>query len=215
MLFVSKQKKIEAQLVQYRQEVATCVAGFDDAIKSYCKNPDRVQLEKNFLEVHRAESRADDLRREVEVLMYSKSIFPESRGDILGLLEALDKVPNQAEATLQMILTQHIDIPGEFHNLILQLVDICHLCVNALMDAAEKLFSDFTNAMIAIGKVDELESAADHIEAELTEQIFVSTELEGVQKILLRDLVVKIGSMSDRAENAGDRIRIIVAKRSV
>ena len=40
--------------------------------------------------------------------MYSKALFPESRGDILGLLEAMDKVPNQAEKALLVMLTQYI-----------------------------------------------------------------------------------------------------------
>ena len=215
MLFVSKQKKIEAQLVQYRQKVSLCVTGFHEAIQRHCQSPDRDRLERDFLAVHKAESLADDIRREIEVLMYSKSIFPESRGDILGLLETLDKVPNQAEASLRMILTHHLEIPQQFHDLVFRLLQVCHLCVDALLDATEKLFTDFTNATVAIGKVDELESAADHIEADLIEKIFSSTDLDGTGKILLRDLVVKMSSLSDRAENAGDRIRIIVAKRSI
>ena len=96
MLFLSKQKKIETQLAQYRQKVSLCVTGFHDAIQRYCQSSDRDQLERDFLKVHKDESLADDIRREIEVLMYSKSIFPESRGDIFSLLEALDKADDRA-----------------------------------------------------------------------------------------------------------------------
>jgi uncharacterized protein len=215
MFFTSKQRKIESQLTQYRQQVSLCVAGFQESIGLYCLNNDRDELRQGFLRVHKTESCADDIRREIEVMMYSKSIFPESRGDIMGLLESLDKVPNQVESALQMLLTHHMEIPAEFHSSVEQIVTICRRCVETLLNAVDKLFTDFTNATVAIGNVDELESAVDHLEAELIDKIFQSTNLDGVTKLMLRDLVVKISSISDRAENAGDRIRIIVAKRNV
>ena len=37
--------------------------------------------------------------------------------------------------------------------------------------------------------------------------------MDGFDKILLRDTVKSIAQISDRAENVGDRIRIIAAKR--
>ena len=214
MLFVSKQKKIEEQLTEYRQKVALCLEVFCQAFRQYGKTADRIQLESDHTRVHQIESQADDIRREIEVMMYSKALFPESRGDIMGLLEAIDKVPNQAEAAVSMLLTHHIVIPEAFRTEVLELTEICHRCIDALLDGAGKLFTDFTNATAAIGKVDELESEADHLEAALIEKIFTA-EIDGFEKILLRDLIENIAAVTDRAENAGDRIRIIVAKRRV
>ena len=167
-----------------------------------------------FAEVHKSESKADDIRREIEVVMYSKALFPESRGDILGLLETMDKVPNQAESAIRMIWNQHVTIPEKYHPQILQLVDVCSRTVDAMVDAAEKLFSDFTNAAVAVGKIDELESEADKIEAGLIEEVF-SEPVDGIATIVFRDLIKQIAHISDRAENVGDKIRIIVAKRTI
>lgn len=214
MLFVNKQKQIEKQIADYGCQVALCLEKFHQAVKEHCRNPELQLLEKNCDEVHRAESRADDIRREIEVLMYSKALFPESRGDIMKLLEAVDKVPNQAEAALMMILTHRITIPQYYHSGILHLTGLCHRCITALLDGIDKLFTDFTNATVAIGKVDELESEADQVEASLTTDIFTG-ELDGFEKLLLRDLVKNIASITDRAENAGDQIRIIMAKRRI
>lgn len=214
MLFVSKQKKVESSLADYRQQVSTCLEIFEKAFLQYMENNDRSQLENNFLTIHKAESNADDIRREIEVMMYSKALFPESRGDILGLLETMDRVPNQAEDTVQVLLNQHITIPEIYHPQVIQLIDICRRCADAMLESSSKLFSDFTSATITIGKVDELESEADHLEESIIEQIFAS-DIEGYKKILLRDLIKQIATISDRAENVGDRIRIIVAKRGV
>ena len=212
MLFASKQKKIESLLADYRQKVSLCLEILDASFAHYLNDPDREQLGVNFAKIHKTESAADDIRREIEVLMYTRALFPESRGDIMGLLEAMDRVPNQAEASVRMLLNQRITIPPSYRAQMTELINICRRCVETMLEGAEKLFSDFTTATVTVGKVDELESQADHIEEAIVNQVF-SSDMNGFDKILLRDLVKHIAGVSDRAENVADRIRIIVAKR--
>ena len=214
MFFASKQKKIQARISLYCKTVSDCVDVFKRSILQYCKDSDRDAVRESFHEVHKAESLADDIRREIEVMMYSKALFPESRGDILGLLETMDKVPNQAEACVQMIHEQRITIPEAFASRMQELTEVCSRCVQAMLDSVNKLFTDYTSATVAVGKIDELETEADHIESALKEGLF-SSEMDGTDKILLRDLVKQVAGICDRAENVGDRIRIIVAKRGI
>lgn len=211
-MFTNKQKKVEKLLTDYCQTVMNCLNAFRDSIVDYENNPKNSY--ELFKKVHEHESKADDIRREVEVMMYSKALFPESRGDILGLLEAMDKVPNQAESAVHAIKNQHIVIPEEYQSGINELVDLCVRTGAAMVDSVEKLFSDYTSATVAVGKIDELESAADKVEAKLIERIFAAKP-KSIQAILLRDLIKQIAAISDRAENAGDRIRIAVAKRMI
>ena len=214
MLFISKQRKIESSLNEYRQKISTCLEIFERSILQYIETSDRALLEKSCVDIHKAESLADDIRREIEVMMYSKALFPESRGDILALLETMDRVPNQAETTINMISNQQIHIPSQLHPQIVDLINICIRCSHAMLEASAKLFTDFTTATITIGKIDELESEADHLEEAIIKQIF-SSNMDGFEKIMLRDTVKQIAAVSDRSENVGDRIRIIVAKRRV
>ena len=214
MFFTSKQKRIHDQLAQYRQTVLQCMDAFANTLKRYCENPDRAVTNTDFDEVHKAESRADDIRCEIEETMYSKALFPESRGDILGLLETMDKVPNQAEECVRMIYEQGIVIPKELASKVAELVEVCVRCVIAMTDAVEQLFTNYRSAAFVVGKIDELETEADHIESSLKRQVFAS-DIDGMQKILLRDLIKGIAALCDRSETVGDRIRIIVAKRSI
>jgi predicted phosphate transport protein (TIGR00153 family) len=214
MLFVNKQKQIEKQIKSYNEQISVCMDVFREAMKGYCESPEREKFRESTRHVHRAEGRADDIRREIQVLMYSKALFPESRGDILGLLEAMDKVPNHTESTVQMILDQHIAIPKDFCPLVMQIVDTTCRCVSEMIDAVESLFTNYMNATVIVGKIDELESEVDHVEADCIDRIF-SSSLDGIEKILLRDLVKHMAGISDRAENVGDRLRIICAKRSI
>ncbi|MEK0368345.1 MAG: DUF47 family protein, partial [Nitrosopumilus sp.] len=45
-------------------------------------------------------------RREIEISLYEKALIPESRGDILGLLEAVDRIPNKAESVAFQMQTE-------------------------------------------------------------------------------------------------------------
>ena len=109
---------------------------------------------------------------------------------------------------------------------------VCTKCVLTMLEGVSQLFKNFIDASITVGKIDKLESGsrtelrrvcgendpeptqADRIEFDLTNRIF-SSDMPDLQKILLRDLVDKIGGVADRSESVGDRIRIMVAKRSV
>ena len=106
MLFKNKQKILEKQLFSYGEKAALCIQEFQRTFQAYAETHDFKALQEDVERVHKAESEADDIRREVEDMMYTRALFPESRGDILGLLEALDSVPNQAEKVVRAIVNQ-------------------------------------------------------------------------------------------------------------
>jgi len=214
MRFINKQKRVAGQITEYTQTIERCMGILHDSIERYCRDGDRETLRRDFQEIHRFEGSADDIRRDIELMMYTKALFPESRGDILGLLETMDRVPNHSESTVRMILNQHIRIPGELTADILRLVEITCKCVRQMTEAVAALFDHYMSAPVLVGKIDELETESDQAEEALIDRIF-SSGMEGTEKILLRDLVRRIAGVSDRAENVGDRIRIMVAKRSI
>lgn len=214
MFFISKQKKVETQIAAYGEQVALCLERTFHTFEAYFSTGDHAALGKLVEEVHRAESRADDIRREVEVMMYSKTIFPESRGDILGLLESLDRVPNQAETCPRKLYIEHIVVPDTLKPAVMKLLDIGRTGTQALLEAVHQLFNNFSRAGEAVARVDQCESQADRLENQLIEQVFAS-DMDGVQKILLRDLIARISGICDRAQATADRIRIMVAKRRI
>jgi hypothetical protein len=214
-MFGRRQREIQEQIGRYCDTALHCAETFKRAMQDYCRDADYAAAKRGYGEVHGAESLADDIRRDVEVLMYSKALFPESRGDILGLLETLDRVPNHAEKCVRMIYEERILIPDTFRPEIVALVDVAEKSVRATVECVRKLFDNYVDAASTVGKIDVLESEADQMESTLKEQIFAHRDIEGFHKILLRDLVASISGVADRAERVGDRIRIIVAKRGI
>ncbi len=214
MIFKSRKKELEDKLEAYRECAKRCVELARDSLRRYCNEQDFDRLHKDMASVHEVESDADDLRREIENMMYSRALFPESRGDILGLLETMDEVPNEAQHMVGAMVNQRIAIPEALRIEILELMNLSHQCAEAMFEASRQVFTDYTSATATTGKIDRLETAADELQIKLIRTVFLS-DLPDLDKILLRDLVLSIASISDHAEHVGDRIRIMVVKRLV
>ena len=101
MFFGGKQKTLEALIRRYLDDVGRCLDGLGTCLESCLAGEPFATIGEKAQVIHHAESQADDTRREIYVLLYGKALFPESRGDILGLLEATDKLPNAAESVAQ------------------------------------------------------------------------------------------------------------------
>lgn len=206
-----KQKQIEKAIEDYLQETDLCLAAFGEAFSTYFSEGMGPKFEELADRAHAHESKSDDKRRDIERSLYNRTLIPESRGDILGMLEALDKVPNKCESVLYQIVLENITIPEQYHDKIGNLIEINVECYRILCEAVRHLLANTGELLSEAGLVDHKESESDGIEHELIKSIF-SSKMDKADKILLRDLILEIGSISDRAENAADRLTIIAAK---
>ena len=57
-------------------------------------------FQRRLKKVAEGEHQADDLRRSTEAILYTYALIPESRGDVLGLLETLDDVIDRARTPM-------------------------------------------------------------------------------------------------------------------
>lgn len=165
-------------------------------------------------QTHKFESRADDLRDEINELMYSRALIPESREDIMALLERLDEIPRSFEQILNMIRTQKISFPEflilDVQELIRVSMESCDLMVKQI-DVMIKKKGGVRSLMSTI---DQNESHCDHIERRIITRLFES-ELEPYIKIELKEMVIVLGEISDQAERVSKRVNIMAMKRQV
>ena len=119
-----------------------------------------------------------------------------------------------AETAIRAMYQQHIVVPEFLVESMEKLGEIVCRCGHTLQKATELLFDEYHRAADYYGKVDPLESQADVLENELVDSIF-SSNLEMGQKLLLRDLVLLVGQIADRAEEAADHMHILLVKRKL
>ena len=212
MLFWKKERLVEQAVEQYLHETESCVKTFVEAMDVFGREGASQRFDQLMEQTHLHESAADDKRRDVERSMYNRELIPESRGDILGMLEALDLVPNKCESVLYNIWMQAMVFPAQYAAALADLVRINAESADLLFQTARSLFRDPKRIAELARQVDEKEGESDQAERSLIRSIFQS-DMDKADMILLKDLILRIGSISDRAENAADRLSNIAVKR--
>ena len=212
-LFWKKEQLIINKIESYLDHVDTCRDMFRRSMDGLIKFGVNRENEESVELVHRAEALADDVRREIELDLYQKALIPESRGDVLGLLENLDDIPGMFQSLCYQMSLQKIEIPEEFRERFLHLIDVNIESYNLLRQAVLGLFYR-RDVQDKIKKMDEKESESDHIERTLIRDIFNSS-MDKADKILLKEIVVNTGDISDLVEIVSDRLTLAIVKRRI
>ena len=213
-IFFSKRNKVYEIVERYLDKMLEAAELFKKTMEKYFETG----LSREFIEMiettHLSESMADDIRREIELEMYEKSLIPESRGDILGLLEVTDEVMNKAQSVLYQIETENLEIPQELKDDFIKLIHNNISAFEVAVDGFRILFHNLKAVREKVQEVDKRESSSDRMERDLIRKIFAANYDIG-KKILLKDLVIEIGNISDTSEAVTDRLNIVAAKRMV
>jgi len=212
MLF-KETKLLEKQMDNFLDIINESVLVFKEGVRRYLKNQvDDFESSLNKVEV--LENRADDLRRDIENRLYTETLIPESRGDVLGLLENMDKLVNGSKHVLKEFSIEIPLIPLEYHEGFIELADIAGTGVEEVVQAARRFLSDPLSVKANLHKVYHYEEEADRIAEKIKRKVFRS-DLELAQKNHIRHFIINMDSIADRAEDVADRLAIYTIKRSI
>ena len=213
-IFLRKQRSIEREVLDYLQTWKKCLEYFEGGMQVYLAEGIGEKFDYYVHEVYKTEERADELRKKVEWEMYSKALIPESRGDILGFLETMDKIPNKAESLLNQIKLQKLEFPKELNKNLERVVTLSREAIQLVYEAATKLLSRNGDIYKLADEIDAKETECDHAEQDTIEKIF-EMDIEKADKILLKEFIIELGNLTDRAEDVSDRLTILSVKRRV
>ena len=140
-MFLKKTKKLETQIDEYLDLVIKGGLIFKLGIKCYFDGQHE-DFENHLKDLRKIEERADDLRRNIEIKLYTRTLIPESRGDVLGLLESCDKALN---ITTETLLEFSVEIPNLFPELKTDFLDIAESSIACLENTVSGIRSYFKN----------------------------------------------------------------------
>ena len=213
-IFFKKQRQIESLIYDYLNNLKMTEQHFSEALITCLKNGVCDNFDFLTEQTHKFESKADDIREEIKALMYGKALIPESRGDIMGLLESMDQIPRILELILHMIETQKLVIPDFIVLDIKELIKISLDSCDLLFKQVSSLFKKNEDLGSLVTTVDHNESHCDHIERRIITKVFDS-DIDPFQKLQLKDMIIHMGEISDQADRVSKRINIISMKRRV
>lgn len=210
----SRTSIIEAQIDEFFDKITECGLVFQQAMRVYFE-AGYVQEFDTYLEQGSAlESRGDSLRRAIEADLYTRTLIPDLRGDVLRLLEDMDNLMNIYEADLYRFSIQRPDIPQEYRKDFLEITETAIASVESVVLAARSFFRDIQAVRDHINKVMFYEKQADRISTRVQRAIFGS-DLSLDKKRHLSYFVDRIDELANEAEDIADSLAIYAIKRQI
>jgi uncharacterized protein len=208
-------------LQEHAEKVKECGWAFQQAIE--CRAADKCQrFEEYRQEVIKLESEADAIKRRIRGHLPMGTRLPVSRFQVFMYLKEQDKVLDSVEDALDWLSYRPTSDIGRK-----EIKETLFLLVDAVLEPIEELsrlvaeakayfdsYSEKQRELVKaiIRNLRTREHEADRVEDELKHKVF-SIEIDPVSIFHLVKLAEIIGSVADHAENAGDVMRAMIARK--
>lgn len=212
---LGKSKELEGNLKRFHHIIQHSALIFNEGIKDYMEG-NKERFESRVSEARELEHEADVLRRNIQLKVYTHMLIPDSRGDVLGLLEALDDIPDLNEKILVNFSIEKPVIRDFMKNDFLKMSDFSLKAIDALIKACNAFYTNMSSVDNFVTKVFFYEHEVDKLQETIKRAIFEADELSWLsEKNQLRYFTEKIGAISDTAEVIGEKLTIYAIKRSI
>ncbi len=215
MKILNRSKQLMSEIDGFWDTMSKAALVFRAGVNDYFnKRPER--LKTRLEEIDNLEGEADALRRNIKQQLYSQMLIPESRGDVLALLETSDNTIDRTKKILNSLDIEKPDIPAFLVADFIELAEASANAMDEMVKAARAFFSDLKIIHDFINKVYFYEHEADKLEAHIKRKAFESSEIKELsRKVQIRYFAEKISSLSDDAEAVCERLTIYAIKRSI
>ena len=207
-----KEKRAMEEINVHMDLVAKCATQLAIAYRAYLDG-DKDEFMAEAKLTREIEKQADQARREVELTIYSGAFMPLNREDYLNLAETLDRVADDSVSVVNILQLTEVGIPESVQGRIGEMIEETIHCVETLTKCVATCISKRKKATAIARDIEKLEEDIDEKEFNLRSDLY-RMNIEGYDKILLNDLVEKIGDISDTAEDTSDLIVILINKRA-
>ena len=207
-------KQLEQEIDQFVDIVSEVGLVFKKIIPIYLNEGASERFEQMVKQVSDMESKADKITKEVERTLYEETLIPDSRSDVLRLLEHLDELIGMYQGNCYHFSIQKPNFPKEFQDDLIHLSETVVNCVESLCLTVRSFFRDIKSVRDNAHKVTFYEKKSDKQFSNLARKIF-NSKLPLDQKMHLRYFVEKIDRICDQAEDIADEIQIYAIKRSI
>ena len=224
LLPIGGKKEKEALLLLERNagEVLDVVKKFEDMIIASFSERDIAKTEALGRKISDLETNADKSRRKFTCALHEGAFLPVFRGDLARLAERLDDVADVAEETMRVILLREKLFTAlakaekkrksakVVREGLIKMAGLATKTVEALKSAVGMMMSNVDAANEKADEVEKLEHESDIIEQGLINDLYEHEKLlDPISVMQLKEIICRIGNISDRAEDASDVITII------
>lgn len=207
-----KQIGIEKQVDEFLDRVSEagllCKNGMDAYLKENVE-----AFAASLASIRETEHQGDRLRRAIEQDLYRKTLIPESRGDVMELLEDMDALLDRFTGLLWQFEIEKPEICTEFHDDFRELLQYSVESVEAGVLSCRAFFKEIQAVVSHVHKVSFWEKESDKVSTRLQKAIFARDDLRLSHRMQLRFFAKQVDRIADEAEDVADRLNIYVIKR--
>ena len=212
-----KHKRLFSQLDEYYEMADDCLKKFKGAIDYTLENGLDEHLDTLVEEISEKEQNCDDMRRVIEHEMFAQSLLPETREDLIEIIEMMDQIPNRCESVSFMIVDQHSSIIPDIRNDLKELVSVTVTTFTLVIEAVKDCLGRMEKTQKLIREIDDNENIGNAIERKMIRTIFKAEELQthpGGQ-LIQKEIIKSIGGILDLCKHLTEKITITAIKRHV
>lgn len=188
---------------------------FKEGVRNYLYG-NRDSFLSNLQTLSALETEADILKRKTENILYTQSLMPQLRGDILKLLEELDNIIDLAKTSLYQFDVENPFIPAELNQDLVKLTELSSSAIESVIPAARAYFRDPDAVKESLHRVYLYEKEADKLADAIKRRVFHDMpNLKLSEKFHLRYFTLHIETLSDAAEKTADVLSIMAIKRTI
>jgi len=211
---IARKTGIEKEINDFLDQVSQAGLTFKLGTEVYLQG-DHQSFKQKLDDISATEHKGDELRRSIEEHLYTKTLIPESRGDVLELLENMDALLDRFKGALWRFDIERPVIDDFFIDDFRELIKHVVETVEAIVKSVRAFFTDISTVRDNLHKVSFYETECDKISTKLQRAIFRKEDMRLSHRMLLRDFVRHLDKISDRAEDVADRMNIYVIKRTL
>lgn len=174
-------------------------------------------------EVSRLEHEADKQKNQIRDQLPKSVFLPVDRSDVLGYLKQQDAIADAAEDLTVLLTLRYIETPEDLGRMILdfadQVIRTSELLLEAGLELADLFEASFggpevERVLAMVADVNDQEWEADKREREVTRALLNYEDgMDPVDLLLWMRALDVLGEVANHAENTGDLLRMMLARR--
>lgn len=215
-ILFGRSKELEIEITEYLDLVNQGALTFKRDLKRYI-NKEFDKFEESLKDIKEIENKADEYQKDIKYKLYKYMLIPDSRGDVLNIIEEIDTVTDLAKKVIYQISIERPGIPSGLESDFLELVDHNAEAVNMLVKAVRAFFEEISQVNDYVNKVHFFEHEADKNEERIKKRLFSDeySKMDLCYKLQLRYFIEEITELSDQSEMISEDVSVAAVKRKI
>ncbi len=208
---------IEARIDNLLDTLSRAGMSFEQIVKHYHARGVDGDFQERCARLQEEEKAGNKLSSEIGRALFTEMLIPESRGDVLSLLQSLDYLLDRYDSIAGALLVERPDVSALPEHVRQRLVELCEnvvKSVESVVTACRAFFKDTSAVEDHLYKVAFYENEVDEMTRSVKREIFDS-DLPLDQKLHIRFFVDMLDDLSDEAEDAAEDLAIFNIKRQL